>query len=318
MFRAHLPILALLLLSATVRLPAVDNPGGWFKHPDPVLGGQYGTCFDICVLHEDGVYRMWMSWRGKRSIAVVTSADGLAWSEPRIVLGPAAVGWADDINRPVVLHRADGYHLWFTGQNGGQRSRIGYATSPDGLVWKQAAPEPVLSVDQSWEKVAVMNPHVLWDEQHAQYRMWYSGGENYEPNAIGHATSPDGVTWTKAAANPVFTPDAAIPWEHARVAGCQVIARDGWFVIFYIGYRDIDHAQVGVARSRDGLGGWQRNPANPIVRSGTGQWDDDACYKPFAICEGGNWLLWYNGRKGSLEQIGVVTHAGDDLGFPAP
>jgi hypothetical protein len=27
------------------------------------------------------------------------------------------------------------------------------------------------------------------------------------------------------------------------------------------------------------------------------------------------WLLWYNGRHGGLEQIGVVLHAGEDLGF---
>jgi len=29
----------------------------------------------------------------------------------------------------------------------------------------------------------------------------------------------------------------------------------------------------------------------------------------------GEWLLWYNGRKGSDEYIGLATHAGFDLGF---
>ena len=32
--------------------------------------------------------------------------------------------------------------------------------------------------------------------------MWYSGGEQYEPNAIGYATSPDGLAWTKHAKQP--------------------------------------------------------------------------------------------------------------------
>ena len=27
--------------------------------------------------------------------------------------------------------------------------------------------------------------------------MWYSGGEQYEPDAIGYATSKDGIDWTK-------------------------------------------------------------------------------------------------------------------------
>lgn len=26
-------------------------------------------------------------------------------------------------------------------------------------------------------------------------------------------------------------------------------------------------------------------------------------------------MLWYNGRHNSLEQIGLVTHHGEDLGF---
>lgn len=30
-----------------------------------------------------------------------------------------------------------------------------------------------------------MRPHVLYDEKEKLYRMWYSGGEQYEPNAIG-------------------------------------------------------------------------------------------------------------------------------------
>ena len=70
------------------------------------------------------------------------------------------------------------------------------------------------------------------------------------------------------------------------------------------------------ARSKDGITNWVRHPANPIVRSGTNKWDHDACYKPYAVFDGQKWLLWYNGRKQSLEQIGVVIHQGEDLGFP--
>jgi len=38
----------------------------------------------------------------------------------------------------------------------------------------------------------------------------------------------------------------------------------------------------------------------------------DACYKPYAIFDGQKWLLWYNGRHGGLEQIGLVLHPGED------
>jgi predicted GH43/DUF377 family glycosyl hydrolase len=299
--------------------PATDSsnsPGGWKKYSgNPVLGGQYGTCFDVCVLKEGDSYRMWLSWRPKASIALVESNDGIHWTKPRIVLGPRKeTGWEDDINRPIVLKRGDGYHLWYTGQAKGH-SWIGYATSPDGISWKRMSDKPVLSPEKPWEKVAVMCPHVLWDEQAKNYRMWYSGGEQNEPNSIGYATSPEGLTWTKHAANPIFTPDKRNDWEKDRVTACQVIRQGDWYIMFYIGFRDEATAQIGIARSRDGVTNWQRHAANPIVRRGKGEWDADACYKPFAVFDGKQWLLWYNGRRGGFEQIGLAIHEGEDLGF---
>ncbi len=148
------------------------------------------------------------------------------------------------------------------------------------------------------------------------FRMWYSGGEQYEPDAIGYATSPDGLHWTKLTANPIFRPDPAIAWERHKVTACQVVRRGDWYYMFYIGFRDEDHAQIGIARSRDGITGWHRQPANPILGPTEGAWDHDACYKPYAIFDGTRWLLWYNGRHGPVEQIGLAVHDGEDLSFP--
>jgi len=69
-------------------------------------------------------------------------------------------------------------------------------------------------------------------------------------NPLGFATSLDGLVWTKHEKNPVFTGDRSIPWEQDRGAGCQVEKRGGWYLMFSIGFRDIDHAQIGIARSR--------------------------------------------------------------------
>ena len=305
------------------RLPggtAAVNPegtAGWRKFAgNPVLGGALGTCFDVALLREEGKYRMWFSWRPKKSLALVESTDGIQWSEPVIVLGPnPATSWEDDINRPVVVKRGDGYHLWYTGQ-AKDHSWIGYATSPDGRVWERRSGRPVLSPDLPWEKVAVMCPHVEWEADRGEFRMWYSGGDQYEPDAIGLATSRDGLNWVKHGGNPVFQGDPALAWERHKVTAAQVVRREGWYYLFYIGFRDVDHAQIGLARSRDGIGGWERLPANPILRPGEGRWDHDACYKPFAIFDGTRWLLWYNGRHGGSEQIGLAYHDGEDLGFP--
>jgi len=58
---------------------------------------------------------MWLSWRPKESVALVESQDGIHWSEPPVIVLPPRKesGWEDDINRPVVLKRPDGYHMWY-------------------------------------------------------------------------------------------------------------------------------------------------------------------------------------------------------------
>lgn len=293
-----------------------ETSGGWVKFENnPVLGGELGTVFDISVLKEGDLFRMWFSWRPMDSVALVESYDGVHWSDPMIVLGPNEdTGWEDKINRPIVIRQSDGYHMWYTGQTS-QNSYIGYATSPDGRTWTRASDQPVLVPDLPWEKEAVMVPHVMWDANEHLYKMWYSGGEQYEPDAIGYAVSPDGKSWVKQP-EPVFTPSSEFGWESYKVTGGQVICHEGWYVMFYIGFRDRDHAQIGLARSRDGISNWQRHPANPIIGSGPIlSWDYDAVYKPFAVLSGDQWQLWYNGRRGRTEQIGLALHDGVDLGF---
>jgi predicted GH43/DUF377 family glycosyl hydrolase len=234
---------------------AVETSAGWVKYTNnPVLGGSLGTCFDVAVRKEKGVFRMWFSWRPRQSLALVESADGIHWSQPQIVLAPnPGSGWEEDINRPAVLKRGDEYLLWYTGQARG-RSCIGFAASKDGLIWTRRSERPVLAPDAPWEKdTAVMCPDVHWDGEAGLFKMYYSGGEQYEPNAIGYATSPDGLHWTKHPNNPIFRPAARNRWEQDRVTACQVIRRGQWHLMFYIGFEDENYAQIGLARSRDGL-----------------------------------------------------------------
>lgn len=292
------------------------NKQKWVKYEqNPVLGGgDLGTIFDISVLKEDGIYKMYCSWRPKKSLALSTSTDGKNWSAPQIIMGPNdANDWEKDLNRPVVVLKDKVYHLWYTGQARG-KSWIGYATSTDGVNFTRQSNEPVLSPEEEWEKVAVMCPHVIWDEKEKLFKMWYSGGEQYEPDAIGYATSPDGLKWTKRK-DPVFVADPNNSWEQHKVTACQVIKRKSDYLMFYIGFYDINFAQIGMARSKNGIDQWERYTGNPIIKPTPGGWDASACYKPYAIQEKDRWMLWYNGRNESLERIGLAIYAGNKLDF---
>jgi len=298
--------------------------GGWEPaHDRPVIGGPLGTCFDCHVMKEDGLYKIWFSWRPVRCIAYSESPDGIYWDNPRVVLtaveGSAWEG--HEVNRPTVVKRDGIYHMWYTGQmfateRSCARSCIGYAKSADGIHWTRRE-EPVLIPERLWENITVMCPHVLWEEELRCYRMWYSGGRMHEADAIGIAVSPDGIQWKKDADNPVFTPSLDKYWEMGKVEACYVLPKqDGWYNMFYLGMDGDLIANVGLARSRDGKRNWQRHPSNPVIAGNDGSWDWSGICKVSVVEEEDGYRLWYNGCNWRFEEIGIAEHKGFDLGFP--
>ncbi len=89
--------------------------------------------------------------------------------------------------------------------------------------------------------------------------------------------------------------------------------------MFYIGYRDIDTACICAARSKDGVTGWERAAENPLVVPTADEWDCDSCYKPTAVrAADGSYRIWYNGRSGSREYIGLARGFLTESGVTEP
>ena len=97
--------------------------------------------------------------------------------------------------------RSGGQILLYYAAAGG----IGLATSNDGLTFTKAA-GPVLPVDASfaWETTAPHAPSVAVFPDGTWHMLYGAGG------SIGEATSPDGQTWTRVAANPVLAASAVV------------------------------------------------------------------------------------------------------------
>lgn len=292
----------------------MELKGSFKKYGDkPVFGNiETGTMFDAYVWEQNGRLRMDVSWRPKKALAVTFSDDGIHWDEPIITLdcqNPA--DWENDINRNCVMKNpiGDGYLMWYTGQwweNGNGKSKIGIARSDDGIHFERFLTEPVLVPEADFEKDSVMNPFVTFEN--GRFRMWYAAGETYEPNVICYAESADGIHWEKHAENPVFTCNPEKEYEQNRIGAVQLLKEDGGYLMFYIGYKDINTACICAARSKDGVSDWQRVPENPLVTPTKGSWDEDSCYKPTVIrADDGTYRLWYNGRKEHFEYIGYAT-----------
>ena len=305
-------LLTALLISTT----AFAGDNGWVKYKgNPVMGSpELGTCFDLNVVPWGSAkYNNYFSWRGQKCIALARSEDGVKWTAPAKCLeSDPTSGWEDNLNRASVWYKDGTYHMWYTGQ-ARNYSKIGYATSKDGVTFTRVSKLPVMIPELPHEGYSVMNPYVRWDEARQVWRMWYASGETYEPNVLNYAESKDGLVWRKSPLNPIFVKGKG--WDKDRVGGCEVHPLpDGRWIMFYIGYSDIHTARVGAAISPDGIRGWQRLKANPLVEPTKGAWDADACYKPSVVREKDRWLLWYNGRWTNREYIGLVEHKGLDLG----
>lgn len=274
---------------------------------NPVYGSpESGSLFDVLVTRTGGKYRMDFSWRDKKSLAVSFSDDGINWSEPQITLAnDESTGWEDNINRHCIIYDKGKYLMWYTGQARGH-SYIGYAESTDGIHFERKCSEPVIISEFPFEGESCMNPCVL--AENGIYRMWYSAGETCEPNVICYAESTDGINWKKSRINPILVNGKEI-YEQNRIGGCQVIKTDDLgYVMMYIGYENISLACICACRSENGITNWKRCELNPIIYPSEGEWDADACYKPSFLWneDEKKWMLWYNGRKGNVEYIGMA------------
>lgn len=303
--------------------------GGWEKDSrEPQLGGPIGTVFDNSVLHEGDTYYQWFSWRPAMGIALTTSKDGVHWELPQMVMTKQRdLWWArDEVNRPCVIYKDGIYHMWFIGMVRQLDftygfTAMGYATSKDKIHW-DIRKEPVMTAELPWEKTSLYCPHVLWDEEQRIYRMWYSGGEQYECDAIGYATSTDGIHWKKYGGNPIFSADPSQFWDCLKVEACYVIRHEDWYYMFYLGMDADRHPAIGLARSKDGITGWERHPDNPIVAGSEGYWDWLCICKPTVLKTADGFLMWYNGVNLAYndgegqEELGLARHKGFDL-WPA-
>jgi xylan 1,4-beta-xylosidase len=105
------------------------------------------------------------------------------------------------------------------------------------------------------------------DERGQLYLIWKEDGNSRnQPTRLWAQRLAEDGTRVVGDKKELLRNDA--PWEGGVVEGPFVVARDGWFYLFYSGNaccgRSCNYA-LGVARSRKLLGPWEKNPMNPIL-----------------------------------------------------
>ncbi len=182
-------------------------------------------------------------------------------------------------------------------------------------VWEHYPGNPVLPPGDpgDWDEGGCMVLAVIFDG--SVYHLWYEGlstGGYWRD--IGHATSPDGVTWTKAVGNPVLTRGGAPGgWDDANVCGSAVIWDGALFHMWYEGRATDGVGRACYATSPDG-DVWTKHACNlPGLEPGVpNDWDIDAVRPKTVVVEGGTYRMWYTGMKilpSPVGTTGVVGYA---------
>ena len=316
------------LLTAFVFLAApASAQTKWFKYKgNPVLSPTSGTwdagnVWVDRVIFRDSTYLMWYSGAsagygypgGPMRLGHATSPNGVTWTKhplnPVLNLGPTS--WDRRISAFSHIIASDsGYKMWYTGGDS-ITTRIGYATSPDGVVWSKAlSANPVLNIGEStsWDRWGVYFPTVLGPDSSGVLKMWYTGvTASLFGDQIGYATATNETTWTKHP-TPVLGKGSPGSWEDHRVLYPKVLFNGTTYELWYIAGRDdFRSSRVGYATSLDGIA-WTKSPENPVLLTGPmGSWDEVHFSGQDILFDGNVYHMWYNGLSGGFKlQVGYA------------
>ena len=251
-----------------------------------------------CILRVGGEWWMWYNGRTDDrftgSIGLAVSLDGIAWTkqnggEPVFRHGPQGSFDATKVDHPAVLRFGGKFHMWYTAGDRRSAYTIGYAVSQDGIRWTRgndATPVFGPGAKGRFDDKAVLHPAVVRDES-GLLHLWYNGVGPQKSFRVGHATSEDGIHWTRQNdGEPVLKPSIVGSFDEGYVYNVFVNRSAGQFHMWYSAWTandrrtGPDHNAVTHAVSSDG-NVWKKDATPTITNGPEGSVD---AYASFACC----------------------------------
>lgn len=183
---------------------------------------------------------------------------------------------------------------------------VGIAESRDLQSWRKVG-ELLPAPGAESKGIAAPGAIVIRGQVHLFYQTYGNGRED----AICHAVSDDGVTFTRDASNPIFRPTGA--WNAGRAIDAEVVLWRGRALLYYA-TRDpqMDRQLLGVAAapadSDFSRATWTDLSLDGPILAPTLPWEQK-CIEAASICvRDGRLVMFYAGAYNNVpQQIGVAT-----------
>jgi hypothetical protein len=246
-------------------------------------------------------------------------------------------GWAKYDNNPVLSHNSqtfdatlisspipirmqdNTYRLYYHGLNSGTGlNLLAFATTtaaefPGG--WTKYAGNPIFTVGapSAWDDYDLRPSGAIipaWESPDNTWHLLYGGIDGAAGNwKTGHATSVDGITWTRDAANPILSPGAGPAWDNHDALAL------GWFKVgdtYYFPYGGSNNAkwEIGYCTTTDFVT-FTKGAGNPILTvGGVGQWDKTTIENPGSVYHASTDTvdLWYVGTDSAFVVNGSTNY----------
>ena len=274
-------------------------------YSNPVLGGDFP---------DPSVIRVGADYWGTATTSewapvfpLLHSRDLVNWKVEGSVF-PKRPEWAvGNFWAPEIVEFRRRFFVYYVGRRRGGALTIAVASSarPGGPYSDHG---PLIS-----QEMGSIDPMMVLDEQRSPHLIWKEDGNSRKQPTVlwAQKLSEDGLQLI-GEMKELFRNDA--PWEGSVVEGPFVLRHRDWFYLFYSGNgccgAGCNYA-LGVARSKQLLGPWEKNPANPIL-VGNDLWKCPGHGSIVADSDGREYLLYHAysatesihaGRQGLLDAV---------------
>jgi beta-1,2-mannobiose phosphorylase / 1,2-beta-oligomannan phosphorylase len=187
--------------------------------------------------------------------------DWVPYDKNPLFAGTGGENWDREIReRGFILREGDAWKLWYTGYDSrkSETKSLGYATSPDGLVWTRYPGNPIFN--------GVWTEDVFVVRHGGIYQMFAEG-----VNDVAHRlTSPDGIHWEEKGPLDIRRKSGE-PISPGPYGTPTVSIEDGTFYLFY----ERDDKGIWLATSKD-MGVWTNVQDEPVIALGPEAYDRHA------------------------------------------
>jgi predicted GH43/DUF377 family glycosyl hydrolase len=195
---------------------------------------------------------------------------------------------------------------------GGHSYQIGIARGDDLANWEIIG---AIRAEQPAEGSGICAPGAIVLD--GAVHLFYQSYGQFPRDFICHATSTDGVTFTRDPSNPVVMPQG--DWNNGRAIDADVIAFNGELLLYWAtrdpsGKIQMLGASSAPLDSEFSRSSWVQRCVKPILKPEL-DWEQDCVEAPAAIVHGGRVYLFYAGAYNCKpQQIGCAISS-DGINF---